>query len=217
MFPTGAFNQIPMGFQYPGQQQPTPAIYQSQYGGFNPQVAPPRGQSLPASSRQYPPPGGSYAPTTSRRHGQHAPSQHYEHRRHGSKTSKKHHKQRSVSPSGVADQSLYSDKEKNDRSQSQTPVLGSHSKQEETNNNDQEQQSHTVESTSGEVSQGGTTGVEEQQNSDEKEKRQSRSTKKKHHHHHQHKQAPPLYGELPPHMRVNIQLKDLLFINRIFF
>jgi hypothetical protein len=87
MFPTGAFNPISMGFQYPG-QQPTAPIYQSQYGGFNPQVPPTfqqipsaRGQSLPASSRQYPLSNGPYVPTSSRRHGQYPPptsSQHYE-------------------------------------------------------------------------------------------------------------------------------------------
>ena len=47
MFPTGVFNPVSMGFQYPG-QQPTAKIYQSQYGGFNPQI--------PISFQQAPPP-----------------------------------------------------------------------------------------------------------------------------------------------------------------
>src|SRR6202789_3900575 len=97
MFPTSAFNQIPMGYPFPGQQPPG-SLYQSQYGGiagFNPQIAPPfqqapppRGQSVPAPGRQYPPLTGPYAqppPPSSRRHqhGQYPPgvsSQHYEYR-----------------------------------------------------------------------------------------------------------------------------------------
>jgi len=151
MFPTGAFNQFPMGFQFPGQQPPA-SIYQSQFGGFNPQmpvpfqqVPPPsRGQSVPPSSGPYAPPSGPYAPTSSRRNGQYPPPA----PTHGSK-SKKHHKRRSTSPTGAADQSLYSDKEKKSRSRSQSPVLGSQTKQEEPTNKDQEQQSQTVESASG--------------------------------------------------------------------
>ncbi len=106
MFPTSAFNQVPIGYPYPGQQAP-PSLYQSQFGGvagFNPQIAPqfqqvppPRGQSLPTSGRQYPPPTGPYAqpppPSSSSRRHQHgqypppAPSQHYEYRSgHGSKS-----------------------------------------------------------------------------------------------------------------------------------
>lgn len=97
MFPTSAFGQVPLGYPYPGQQQPG-SVYQSQYGnltGFNPQVPPafqqapqPRGQSAPNVGRQYPPTTGPYvppAPTSSRRgqQGQYpppAPSQHYEYR-----------------------------------------------------------------------------------------------------------------------------------------
>jgi hypothetical protein len=233
MFPTGAFNPTPMAFQYPV-QQPTGAIYQSQYGGFNPQVPapfqqvpPPRGQSLPASNRQYPPPSGTYAPPSSRRHGQYPPSvppQHYEHQHHGSKSKfsfyfinefnycfilgKKHSKQRSVSPAGVADESLYSDKEKNDRSRSHSSALESQSKQEDSTNNDQEHQSQTVESTSGEIPQGNAIPTEEQQSPDEK--RRSRSKKKKHHrseHYNNQYQPPPFYGELPSQMRVNLKYK----------
>jgi hypothetical protein len=112
MFPTSAFNQAPIGYAYPGQQPPT-SLYQSQYGGvagFNHQVAPsyqqaqpPRGQSLPASGRQYPPPPGPYpqqqqqpVPSSFRRQqrGQYpAPtttSQHYEHRSHHGSKSKYH-------------------------------------------------------------------------------------------------------------------------------
>ncbi len=104
MFPTSAFNQPPIGYPFPGQQQP-PSLYQSQYGGvpgFNPQIVPPfqqaptpRGQSAPASGRQYPATTGPYAqpPSSSSRHqqyGQYPPpssSQHYEYRSsHGSKS-----------------------------------------------------------------------------------------------------------------------------------
>ena len=221
MFSTGAFNQIPMSFPYPGQQPPV-AVYPSQYGGYAPQVQPPfqqapppsRGQSLPASGRQYPPAtNGQYPPTSSRRNGQHpppVPSQHYERHRHGSKSSKQHRKRRSASPKGVADQSLYSDKEeKNDRSRSPSLALGSQSKEAaETNGNDQERRSPAVESTNADVSQGGTIATEDQQNSQEKDQRQSRSKKKKHYRHEQNQQQPPpppFYGELPPQMRVNIQ------------
>ncbi len=98
MFPTSAFAQAPIGYSFPGQQPPT-SLYQSQYGGmtgFNPQIAPsfqqaPRGQSVPAPGRPYPPPTGPYAPppppsSSSRRYqnGQYPPppasSQHYEYR-----------------------------------------------------------------------------------------------------------------------------------------
>jgi hypothetical protein len=221
MFPTGAYNQIPMGYQYPGQQPPPPApaaIYQSQYAGFNPapfQQAPPpsRGQSLPAAGRHYPPPSGPYASISSRRNGQYpqpVPPQNYEHHTHGSK---KHHKQRSVSPSGAADQSLYSDKEKDDRSRSHSPALGSQTKEGEANQN-QEQNSQSAENASGEILQDGTNATEEQQNSQEKEKRKSRSKKKKHHryeqYHHQYQPQPPFYGELPPQMRVNTEKKRLI-------
>jgi hypothetical protein len=236
MFPTSAFNSIQMGFQYPG-QHPTGPIYQSQYGGFNTQLSspfqqPPRGQSLPAVVRQYTPPGGPFIPTSSRRHGQYPPSvpvQHYEYRHHGSKSKfsffffylkrkfnyyliidKKNSKQRSASPSGVLNENLYSDKEKDDHSRSHTPVLESPSKQDESNNNDQEEHSQTIESDSGEISQGGTIGTEENENFDEK--RQSRSKKEKHqrpeHYYNQFQpQPPPLYAELPPQMRVNIKFK----------
>jgi hypothetical protein len=104
MFPTSAFGQVPIGYPFPG-QQPQGSLYQSQYGGvagFNPQVAPPfqqapapRGQSLPASGRQYPPPNTTYAPpppSSSRRQQnvQYPPpasSQRYEYRSsHGSKS-----------------------------------------------------------------------------------------------------------------------------------
>lgn len=107
MFPTGAFNQLPLGYPFPGQQ--TPSLYQSQFGGvagFNPQIVPPfqqiptpRGQSLPAAGRQYSTPAGPYAPplqptSSSRRQQQPtnqypppAPSQHYEYRSaHGSRS-----------------------------------------------------------------------------------------------------------------------------------
>ena len=107
MFPTSAFNQAPLAYAFPVQQQPG-SLYQSQYGGvagFNPQIAPgfqqppppPRGQSAPNAGRQYPPPTDPYAPvgapsSSSRRqqNGQYPPpasSQHYEHRStHGSKS-----------------------------------------------------------------------------------------------------------------------------------
>jgi hypothetical protein len=104
MFPTSAFNQASLGYPYPGQQPPA-SLYQSQYGavaGFNhqaqtpfQQAPPPRGQSLPASGRQYAAPTGPYAqppPSSFRRQhrGQYPPqppSQHYEHRsHHGSKS-----------------------------------------------------------------------------------------------------------------------------------
>jgi hypothetical protein len=220
MFSTGPFNQIPMGFQYPGQQPPPTSIYQSQFAGFNPtpfQQAPPpsRGQSLPASVRHYPPPSGPYAPISSQRNGQYPssiPPQNYEkNHTHGSK---KHHKQRSVSPIGAADQSLYSDKEKDDRSRSQSPTLESQTKEEETNHN-QEQHSQPTENANGEVLQDGTVAAEEQQNLQGKEKRKSRSKKKKHHHHHHYEQyhhqyqppppPHPFYGELPAQMRVHHQ------------
>ncbi len=111
MFPTSAFTQPPIGYPFPGQQQPPAGLYQSQYGGvagFNPQIVPsfqqapaPRGQSVPANGRQYPTPPGPYAaqqpapppPTSSSRrqqHGQYPPpssSQNYEYRSsHGSKS-----------------------------------------------------------------------------------------------------------------------------------
>jgi hypothetical protein len=106
MFPTGTYNQGPIGYQFPGQQPPA-SLYQSQFGavgGFNQQVPSfqqalsPRGQSLPASGRQYPPPSGQCAPapsSSSRRQQQGqcplppppASSQHYEYRSsHGSKS-----------------------------------------------------------------------------------------------------------------------------------
>lgn len=98
MFSTGAFNPLSMGFQYPGQQQIPPSIYQSQYNGFNPQLPTPfqqtpqlpRGQSVPPSNRHYPlPHAGPYIPTSSHRRGQYPPtipSQNHEHRRHESKS-----------------------------------------------------------------------------------------------------------------------------------
>lgn len=81
MFTATVFNQLPMGFQYPVQRPPPSSIYQSQYGGFNPQIpisfqAPmiPRGQSLPPSSRQYAQSNSPYIPRPPpRQQGQNAP------------------------------------------------------------------------------------------------------------------------------------------------
>jgi hypothetical protein len=245
MFSTGAFNPTPMGFPFPGQQQ-AGSIYQSQYGGFNPQFqqAPSsRGQSLPASIRQYPPPNGPYAPgpaSSSRRHGHYPPSgpaQHHEHRSsHGSKSKfeflflkliysnhctlgKKHHKRRSVSPSGSGNEDLYSDKEHHEDQNLQKSAgdqSGSHSSVGENAHKDQ-QQSQAVESVSAEESQGGTPGTGEEQRGNDKHK--SSSKKKKHHrhdryenyhtHYQQQQQQPPpgFYGnfqnEPPPHLQVN--------------
>ena len=110
MFPTAGFPQVPMTFGFSAQQAPN-ALYQSQfggYGGFNPQMmapyqaapavaaAPPRGQSMPATGRQYPqPPTGPFSPGPSgwprrqqnEQYPPPAPSQHYEHHvNHGSKS-----------------------------------------------------------------------------------------------------------------------------------
>ena len=117
MFPTSAFNQPPIGYPFPG-QPPHASLYQSQYGGvagFNHQVAPsfqqnstPRGQSVPAPGRQYPPSNGPYAqppPASYRRQqrGQYpppAPSHHYEHH--------SHHESKSNSVSSFSKQTILS-------------------------------------------------------------------------------------------------------------
>jgi len=112
---------------------------------------------------------------------------------------KKHHKRRSVSPSGAGDQGLYSDPEQQqqqqqqhkehnepsegqqDRSRSHSPTLASHSKQENAVDNNQQQQSQVVEGASGDATQGGVAKAEEEQAVGENEKRKSSSKKKKHH------------------------------------
>jgi len=113
---------------------------------------------------------------------------------------KKHHKRRSVSPSGAGDQGLYSDPEQQqqqqqqqhkehnepsegqqDRSRSHSPTLASHSKQENAVDNNQQQQSQVVEGASGDATQGGVAKAEEEQAVGENEKRRSSSKKKKHH------------------------------------
>lgn len=228
-------NQMPMGFPFPG-QPPTATIYPSQqYGAFNPQVQTSyhpasRGQSLPAAGRQYP-------PVSSRRNGHYppppAPSQNYEYHRHESRGSKKHRKRRSVSPGGAADQSLYSDKEKDGHSRSPSPKsAGDRSKDEVgagQTHTETDQPSQVAGSASGEPSQGAATTIEEQQNSPAKEERQSRSKTKKHHHRHeqyhtQYQQPPPppppsgpFFGELPPQMRVNIVGGENLSKEMFFF
>lgn len=104
MYPPNAFPQAGLGFPYPGQQVPA-AFYQTQYGampGFNPQVlqnyqqvTAPRGQSLPATGRQYPPVTTAYVPPPSlssrnQKQSQYVPpppSKHHEQRsNHGSKS-----------------------------------------------------------------------------------------------------------------------------------
>lgn len=98
MFPMSAFNQPTMGYPFLGPQIQN-SLYQSQYAaaaaGFNPQAAPqyqqiaaPRGQSLPATGRQYLPP-----PSASSRHQKHshypppaAPPQYEHHNNRGSKS-----------------------------------------------------------------------------------------------------------------------------------
>ncbi|CAF4740346.1 unnamed protein product [Rotaria sp. Silwood1] len=223
MFPTSAYNPASIGFPFPGQQLAT-SLYQSQFGGlagFNPQVAthfqqapPPRGQSLPASGRQYPPPTGTYVPpppsSSSRRqkHSQFpppAPSQYYERRsRHGSK-SKKHHKRQSLSPSAVGEQGLYSDheqqrheqsQEQQVHSRSQSPALATHSKQQGTSVSEQQQQSELVEGIHGGATQGGVARSEEAQADIESDKRKSSSKKKRHHRrdHHGNYNIPPPQG-----------------------
>ena len=108
---------------------------------------------------------------------------------------KKHHKQRSVSPKGVVEQSLYSDHEQKRRersegykspSRSQSPALGNHLKQEEVIDNDreqqQQQQAQSFESTRDDTVQGEIAArPEETQVIKESEKRKSSSKKKKHH------------------------------------
>jgi hypothetical protein len=105
-----------------------------------------------------------------------------------------HHKRRSVSPSGIGEQGLYSDQEQQrkerrepldgqqDRSRSQSPALASRSKQEGAADNDQQQQqSQAVEGTSVDATQGGVARSEEEQAVGDSEKRRSGSKKKKHH------------------------------------
>jgi len=208
MFTTGVYNPIPAGYQYPT-QQPVPApVYPTQYNGFYPQsTAPLRGQSVPATNRQYP-------PTSSRPFGHYPPvppaTQTYQ----TTKSRRKRSKKRSATPDEVVEQSLYSDKEKNERSRSPTPVVQADNvstKQEETNANEHEQQSQA----SAEQSQGPTNPPEEQAQppSPSKEKRKSRSKKKRHHHRYEQFNAqyapppppppPPAYfGALPPQIRV---------------
>ncbi|CAF0960450.1 unnamed protein product [Rotaria sordida] len=213
MYPTSAFNQASIGFPFPGQQL-SASLYQSQYGGltgFNPQVAahfqqaqpPPRGQSLPASGRQYPILNGTYIPppssSSSRRqkysyYPPPAPSHHYEQRsNHGSK-SKKYHKRRSLSPSGAGEQGLYSDhdqqrQERHEKLQeqqlhngSQSSPLANRPKEEGSGERDQRQQSQLTESShGGDATQGGVARTEEAQANVESDRQKSSSKRKKHH------------------------------------
>ena len=169
MYPTAGFAAAPIGYAYPAQQAQT-SLYQSQYAGvagFAQQLPPnfqqgppaPRGQSLPASGRQYTPPSGPYAWPRPQAHDQYpppAPSQNYDYQsRHVSKREsshsplngvshrisigrldKTHHKRRSVSPGGAGEPTLYSDKERRDasegqkeRSRSASPAAATRSKQ----------------------------------------------------------------------------------------
>lgn len=113
------------------------------------------------------------------------------------KLEKHHHKRRSVSPSGLGDQSLYSDQEtqrkerrepsdgQQDRSRSQSPTLASRSKQDGIVDGDQQQpsqsqqqQTQVVEGSSGDAPQGGVARSEEEQAVGETEKRRSGSKKR---------------------------------------
>ena len=104
---------------------------------------------------------------------------------------KKHHKRRSVSPSAVDEQGLYSDQEqqrkerrdqseeRQDRSRSPSPTSAGRPKQEGVVDNEKQQQSQAVEGVNGDASQKGVARSDKEQAVGETERLRSSSKKKK--------------------------------------
>ena len=224
MFTQPPFQPVSMGFPFGAPPSNVP-MYHSHFARLNTQAPPSsRGQSLPAPIRHYIPASVPYAsgPPSPRRAGPQlpppGPSQHRRSARSKSNqpllrlpfdtrrcavSDKKPQKRKNASPNGVADQSLYSDKE-NDEKTETLPDQKSFEQQPESTFVDQpppeadasQKEPQQVESASVELLQKGPIDTSEAPPTEKK---------KKHHHHHPNQPPPTVH---PVAAQANVHRTD---------